>query len=115
VFAPIIASGYVKQSGRTRFTALNVRDLPPGSRVDVTCRGKGCPYTSKRYTPRRNGRVDLAKDFRRARLRSGAVVTVRATAPNGAIKLMRFTMRAGNKLPVRNRQCAAPGGKLKTC
>jgi hypothetical protein len=114
-FAPIIASGYVTLSGRTRFTALTVRDLPPGSRVDVTCRGKGCPYKSKRYRPRRNGRVDLAQDFRRARLRSAAVLTVRATAPNGAVKLMRFTTRAGNKLPVRKRQCAPPGGKLKSC
>jgi hypothetical protein len=49
----------------------------------------------------------------RARLRSGAVVTVRATAPDGAVKLMRFTMRAGNKLPVRKRQCALPGSELK--
>jgi hypothetical protein len=114
-FAPVIASGYVALNGRTRFTALNIRELPAGSRVDVTCRGKGCPYKSKRYKPRKHGRVDLAKDFRRARLRSGAVVTVRATAPNGAVKLMRFTMRAGNKLPVRKRQCALPGGKLKSC
>jgi hypothetical protein len=114
-FAPTIASGYVAQNGRTRFTALNVRELPAGSRVDVTCRGKGCPYKSKRYKPRKNGRVDLAKDFRRARLRSGAVLTIRATAPNGAVKLMRFTMRAANKLPVRKRQCALPAGKLKSC
>jgi hypothetical protein len=114
-FAPVIASGYVTLKGRTRFTALNVRDLPSGSRVDVTCRGKGCPYKSKRYKPRKNGRVDLAKDFRRAQLRSGAVLTVRATAANGAVKLMRFTMRAGNKLPVRKRQCALAAGKLKSC
>jgi hypothetical protein len=112
-FAPVISSAYRVDKGRTRFTALGVRDAPNGSRVVVKCAGKGCPYKSKRYAPKK-GRVDAARDFRKARLRNGAKVTVTVTGPTGAVKAMSFRIR-GNKLPVRKRQCAPPGGKLVTC
>jgi hypothetical protein len=60
---------------------LGVRDVPAGSNVVVACRGRGCPFKSKRYAAR-NGRVDAIRDFRRARLRKGAQVTVTVTAPD---------------------------------
>jgi hypothetical protein len=53
--------------------------------------------------------MDLRKLFKR-RLRAGAVLEVRLTAPETAGRVIRFTMRNGRQ-PQKTSLCLAPGAK----
>lgn len=96
----------------TRGTARGVRVLrlavqaPPGSRITVTCRGRGC---AKRDEVR-VARTSRALRFRgvQRRLRAGVVIVVRVTAPGHIGKYTRFRLHRGRP-PSRVDLCLTPG------
>jgi hypothetical protein len=51
--------------------------------------------------------------LRRSRLRSGAVIAIRVTAPNATGRYVRYRMRT-NKLPRRTLRCLPPGSTKPT-
>ena len=95
-----------------KFTTLDILNVPAKAKITVTCRGKGCKR--KRFVKnvrRATKRVKLAKSMRRNRkLRPGAVVEVRVTAPNRIGKVFRFKIRSF-KAPSRKTLCLPPGAK----
>ena len=96
----------------TRFTELKLRGLAKGQTVSITCRGRGCPR-GKAAT--RKLRIKRAKRVRAvlgrlgsAKLRRGAVVEVRVTAPRMIGRVTRWKIRPP-KAPRRTDLCVQPG------
>jgi hypothetical protein len=84
-------------NGTTKVDKLLVRGLQRGARVELRC--KGCGFRRKVGRPNRDRAVNLRRLVRR-RLRTGAVLEVRLTAPGAIGRVIRFRMRDG-KLPKR--------------
>jgi len=99
-----------ENDGGTRVRSLRVTRVPAGGIVDVRCAGPGCPFKTRRPGTRR-GSAELRGLFAGHRLRRGAVVEVTITAPEMIAKVVRFTIRSGQKLPVAQVLCRAPGAR----
>ena len=83
---------------RTRSRALRVRSLvvsrlPLAARVQLRCRGAGCPAQRRTLTVRR-GRALANAHLRRLRFRPGTVVEVRITRPGAAPQRVAWRIRA---------------------
>ena len=101
---------------KTRLVSLTVADLEGGERIDVACRGRGCPFasTSARAAADAESFV-LRKQLRKRKLAKGARLTVTVTRLDGVAKVVVLTMRSG-KAPSRKQQCVAPPGvKAELC
>lgn len=106
VTAPV-ANYWAAGRRTTRVVRLVAKELPKHARVEVRCRGRGCPFRTKTKRPRRR-RAVLQPLFGDRHLRAGAVVEVRITAPEMIGKVVRYTMRPAR--PPRSRVlCVAPG------
>ena len=96
----------------TKFTTLQVKNVPLGATVAVTCKGKGCPsgLKGKGFTKRNAfGTVTLAK-FIKKPLKIGAVVTVVVSKPDAISAVKVLTVRASKK-PLIQTKCVPPGAK----
>jgi hypothetical protein len=96
----------------TKFTTLQVKNVPLGATVTVTCKGKGCPsgLKGKGFTKKNAfGTVTLAK-FIKKPLKAKDVITIIVSKPNAinAVKIM--TVRASKK-PLITTKCQPPGAK----
>jgi hypothetical protein len=78
---------------------------PKGAKVNVRCKGRGCPYKSK-STKSKGKRIDVRKA--RRNYRAGAVIEIRVTKTNTIGKFVRITIRDG-KSPKRVDRCLTPG------
>jgi Ca2+-binding RTX toxin-like protein len=94
-------------NGSTRATKLIVRDLARGGRAELRCKGRPCAFRKRVGRANRAGTVNLRKLLKR-RLRTGAVLEVRITAPDAIGRVIRFRMRDG-RLPKRSNLCLPPG------
>jgi hypothetical protein len=96
----------------TKFTTLQVKNVPLGATVAVTCKGKGCPsgLKGKGFTKKNAfGTVTLAK-FIKKPLKAGAVVTVIVSKPDAISAVKVLTVRAAKK-PLIQTKCVPPGAK----
>ncbi|MDA0172040.1 hypothetical protein OJ998_23260 [Solirubrobacter taibaiensis] len=94
----------------TKFTALQVKNVPAASTVRVTCAGKGCPsgLTGKGFTKANSpSTVSLAK-FIKKPLRAGTRITVTVSKPNAIAAVKVLTVRASKK-PLIATKCVPPG------
>jgi hypothetical protein len=111
ITSPVEVSWKVR--GRlTRVVRLRVRDVPSGATVRAKCSGRPCPFRSRRF---KGARVNIGKAFKK-RLRAGARIEVRITAPGAIGKVVRYKTRRG-KLPKTTRLCVPLGAQRarKTC
>jgi hypothetical protein len=102
----------------TRIASLSARGgVPAGATIRVTCSGRGCPFKTKSIRQRRAAAtVSLTRLFnptvrRRtvpAKLRPGAKVEIRITAPSAIGRFRTLTIRA-SKRPTSQQGCLAPG------
>jgi hypothetical protein len=102
----------------TESRRLTVSGLLAPARVELRCRGGGCPRASarKRFKAGRSARpINLRKALGRARLEPGAVVTVRIVKAGQLTKIVRYAIRALEP-PKARTTCLAPGTrKERTC
>jgi hypothetical protein len=91
-----------------RFTRLEVRGASAGMTIRLSCKGRGCRFTKRTVKAARAGTATLTHLVRKARLRKGAVLEVRVTAPGHVGRVTRFSMRR-NRLPKRTELCLPPG------
>jgi hypothetical protein len=89
---------YKVTRGRTIVRSLTLTKLPVGATVNVSCKGKGCKFRRKTLTAA-TPTLSLTKLFKGRKLRAGAVIQVRITAPGYAPKAFRYTTRRGSKAP----------------
>jgi hypothetical protein len=101
------ASGWSVFARWTLITRLRVKDAPAGAKLQVRCRGKGCPFKRKSVKLKK-GAANLTRLFKGRKLRPGAVIQVRVTAPGTIGKIQRITVRR-RKDPKRITLCLEPG------
>jgi hypothetical protein len=90
---------------KTTFTIVSVR-APRRARIEMRCRGRGCPYRRRALTTRLVGFKALQRTFR-----AGAVIEVRITSPGVIGKYTRIKVRR-NRSPARIDRCLFPGDAL---
>jgi Putative metal-binding motif len=103
---------------RARAVRLEVGRVPAGGKVQVRCVGgrkKGCKFKQRSVAVRNQG-AKLLKVVRKLRLKPGAVLEVRVSAPGMATKVSRFTIRKRPRQPRLKSGCLKPGAtRLSTC
>jgi Ca2+-binding RTX toxin-like protein len=99
-------------NGTTRVDRLIVRELQAGGRAELRCSGR-CSFRKKVGKANGNRSVNLRRLIR-GRVRTGATLEVRLTAPGTIGRVVRFKMRRG-KLPKRTSLCLPPGGNAGRC
>jgi len=107
-FAASIYSRY------THFTELNVKTVPPGTRITLTCKGGGCFKGERAHLAPDGAEVVFLTSKVPKELEPGAVLTVRL-ARDGAIgKIVEYRM-ARQQLPERTILCVPPGESPVSC
>jgi hypothetical protein len=114
-----LAFGFPSAASSTKFTLLQVKNVPAGATVRATCKGAGCP-TKKVKGKKRNvvftkknasATVNL-KPFLRKSLRAGTVLTVTVTKPGFFGMVKKLTVKK-NKRPTLSTSCLQPDSKAK--
>jgi len=75
--------------------------------VRTTCKGKGCPFSSKTLTAKA-GKVDLTKYFKGRKLAKKTVLELRVAASGLLTRVFTYKVRAG-AAPSRTTGCLAAG------
>ena len=96
----------------TKFTTLQVKNVPLGSTVTATCTGKGCPsgLKGKGFTKKNAfGTVTLAKFIKKS-FKAGDKITITVSKPDAIAAVKVLTVRASKK-PLISTKCIPPGTK----
>jgi hypothetical protein len=91
---------------------LRIVQVPTGGAVEVRCKGRGCPFSRKRFAVK-NGRVDASKAVRKGKLRVRARVQVRITKPGAIGKVVVYRVPKKG-LPKGRVRCLPPGATKPT-
>jgi hypothetical protein len=104
-----IHGSFLAFSGYTRFTAILVRNVPRGGRIELRCRGRGCPFSRSTKSYRRTRRrVDVWERHKARRLFPGAVIEVRVTRAGAIGVFKRLIVRGGKRPPRQVDGCISP-------
>jgi hypothetical protein len=111
----------------TTVRRLVVSRVAAKASVNVTCAGKGCPFSSartvsgrrcgrvpckeKRSQSRRKRRIDVTPLFAQSHLAPGARLQVSVTKQDAFGRVWVFVIRAGQK-PTKRVSCLKPGSKV---
>jgi hypothetical protein len=105
-------AGFAKGPLGTRVKLLELRKVPAGAKIDVTCRSThspGCVFkTRTRSVTRRTASVSLRGYFGDRPLSRGARIEIRVSAPRTIGLFISFTMRKDRSSPPARRGCLAP-------
>jgi hypothetical protein len=89
--------------------------VPAGAVIQLRCKGgsrRGCFKGVKRFRVRRGAASkDVRKPVRKRTLRPKAKLEVRVLVPDAIAKVVRYSMRSGNRLPGSKLLCLTPGSK----
>lgn len=110
-----VQSTFTTSKGRTRVLRLRVGDVPRGAVIQLRCKGgkkRGCFKGVKRFrVPNGAASKNVRGPVKKRKLKAKARLEVRVLAPESIAKVVRYTMRRGNRLPVSKLQCLPPGAK----
>ncbi|MCU1500426.1 MAG: putative internalin [Acidimicrobiales bacterium] len=107
----LVTNKWLAFPGYSQVSQLAVNSAPKGSKITVTCKGKGCPFKKKTTSAKKTGRVNLIKLFKHSKLKPKARVEVRITQADSIGRVARFTIRA-RALP-KTQQLCLPVGSSK--
>jgi plastocyanin len=99
--------------GGAIITGLEVLQLAPGSRVEVRCRGRGCPFRKKVRTAGKSAKRRVSFPQIQHRLRAGVIIQVLVTKKGLIGKFTSFRIR-GSTTPLRKDRCLLPGARNPT-
>lgn len=93
----VLAFRFVVTKKITRLKRLVVKNLPRGSTVTVTCKGKSCPKRLKgrQFAQKLNKRSINITRLVKGPLKAGTVITVRISSPDAAPMKKTLTVRKG--------------------
>jgi hypothetical protein len=95
--------------GGVALTSLRLAAIyPKGARIEVDCRGRGCPWTVRRYKPR-GSQLDLTSAVADHVLARRTRLEFRITAPAHIGKYVVFAVLDGAVRPASRQQCLRPG------
>jgi hypothetical protein len=102
----------VKRPLRTGFAYLRATDVRTGDRVEVRCKGRGCPFSKRTVEVTRNrAKLALTKLFRKPTLRPKARVELRVLRANEVGKVIR--LRVTKRGDVSSTSSCLPVGATK--
>jgi hypothetical protein len=84
-------AGYTHAARTTGVRALTISGVPRGGTVIATCRGHGCPFHGPKAFKAKARVAKLTDAFKKAQLRSRAVVEITVAAPGATTKVFRLT------------------------
>jgi Ca2+-binding RTX toxin-like protein len=110
----VLRNAWAPVGNRTANRVLTAREFPKGTRIELRCKGGGCPF--KRVVRKVKGRraVKLNGAFRNRTLARGATVEVRLTRSARIGRVLRFKIGAPGT-PSVEFKCLPPGGRLRDC
>jgi Putative metal-binding motif len=91
----------------TIITRLAAAGLPPDTTVRLRCRGRGCPFTAKPFTPRRNGSLTMTNALKGRKLPAGTRIEVAMTRPQSVGSWTTYVSRV-QRAPARMDRCLMP-------
>jgi streptogramin lyase len=96
------------------FTVLAVNKVPAGTRVELSCRGRGCRFSHWHKTVRRaTARLRLLKVLKHSHLRHGSRLELRLVRPAAVGALLRWDVGPPPRQVVK---CLVPGmSKVRSC
>ncbi len=101
-----------KRPARVRFRRLVIGEIRKGDRIQMRCKGGGCPFTRKSVTGKSGRRtVNLAKHLKRRYLRRGATLEIRVLRTNEIGKVVRYVVTRTAK--VKSTPLCLPPGATK--
>jgi hypothetical protein len=84
-------------AGYSKFGKLTLAPVKAGDKVVLKCKGRGCTFKKKTFNVKKNkARLSLLKPLKRAKLRKGAVVTMRMTRAGTYGSYARWKIRASD-------------------
>jgi hypothetical protein len=111
----IIRNVWLPSGGRTVNSTLSARELPKGTRIELRCSGRSCPF--RKVVRRVKGRrpVNLHGAFKGRALAPGAQVELRLTRAGRIGRVLRFRMTSTPGVPRFEFKCKPPGGRIRDC
>jgi hypothetical protein len=86
------------RKGRTRVKRLRLAGLVRGARIQVACKGKGCPFKKKTRVAR-GTTLNLASLFKKRKLGPRTRITIKIAFADGSVRTLRYTTQKGKKKP----------------
>jgi hypothetical protein len=108
--AALLHANYTHAKTTTGVKTLTVSGVPTGGTVSATCRGHGCPFHGPKTFKAKAGAAKLTDGFKKAKLRTRAVVEITVAAPGATSKLFRLTFHKPPANPRVSILCLPPGG-----
>jgi hypothetical protein len=94
---------------KTALVFLQVKSIPKGSTLTVTCKGKGCPV-KKRFRKRNAKKNVTLRTFFPKSYPPGTLIEARVSK-RGSVTAIRRTIFRNNKRPISAKRCLPPGAK----
>jgi hypothetical protein len=108
-FSPPTDARWTTTKRGTQFTKLTVGAIPAGAAVTLTCKGRGCAFTSSStHAKVASSRTSLLGRLKRSRLKRGAVLELRLALPGHITTIVRWTIGPPTR---RTTTCLAPGAR----
>lgn len=110
-----VSNVWAPLGARTVNIALSAREFPAGTRMQMRCSGRGCPFRRVSRRIRNRRRVDLHRFLGNAALSRGASVQLRFTRAGRIGRVLRFRIGAEPGVPGVRFLCAPPGQRDRDC
>jgi hypothetical protein len=107
--AAFVHGSFTHAARTTGVKTLTVSGVPRAATVTAACRGHGCPFHGPKAFKAKAGVAKLTDAFKKAKLRSRAVVEVTVAAPGATTKVIRLTFRTPPANPRVATLCVPPG------
>jgi hypothetical protein len=111
----IIRNVWLPFGGRTINSTLTARELPKGTRIELRCSGRGCPF--RKVVRRVKGKrpVNLHGPFKGRALRPGTKIELRLTRAGRIGRVLRFRITSTPGVPRFAFKCKPPGRSVRDC
>lgn len=103
------------RDGVIRPLGFSILDVVRGMRIEIDCRGRGCPFSVQVKKVRKAAtKLKVARALGHAsKLAVGARLTVRLTLPGHVGRVIRYTVRSKQRKPRTSTGCLAAGSTTK--
>ena len=99
---------FAVRGGRTRIKKLTVTGLTRGAVVEVSCRGKGCPRDTRKFTASKST-LNLTRLFKKRALRAKAKIEIRVIQDGHVTRVFRYLTQKGRRKPKLQSLCLPAG------
>ena len=86
------------RGGKTQVKRLVLNGLVKGAKIQVSCKGKGCAFKTKKLTAG-GATADLTKLFKKRALAARSRIDIRVAFGDGSVRTIRYTTQRGKAKP----------------